>query len=76
MSLVKIITRRFDPIQGLCSSAVPRGSKVQGLATYTYYQGEGHGGETWQKYELWAGVQVAVCNALELELKNQVGHNE
>ena len=25
--------------------------------------------------ELWAGVQVAVCNTLKLELKNQVGHN-
>ena len=28
--------------------------------TYIHYQGEGHGGETWQKYELWAGMQVAV----------------
>ena len=26
--------------------------------------------------ELWAGMQVAVCNALELELKNQVGDNK
>ena len=39
-------------------------------------KGKGMDGETWQKYELWAGMQVAVCNALELELKNQVGDNE
>ena len=43
------------------------------MVTYIHSQGEGHGGETWKKYELWAGMQVAVCNALELELKNQVG---